>query len=154
MRRHDRECCEQSFFTDLLDRADVMTLAFHAGEFPYVIPVNFVYMNSAVYVHCATEGRKLDCLMKNPGTGFSVHEVLGIDREQATTRYLSLYGEGRAALVEDDEEKQAALAALAKKYRSRCTLPVPADMLSRTAVIKISIVSMNGKKNLPPERAD
>lgn len=149
MRRHERECNDKSFLTGQLQRAEVMTLAFQTGTFPYVIPVNFVYLNGAVYIHCATEGRKLDCLKDASGIGFSVYELLEIDRTEATSRYTSLYGEGHAAPVEDSEEKQAALAALARKYRSCCTLPVPADMLEKTAVVRIDIVSLTGKENLP-----
>ena len=75
--------------------------------------LNFIFMNNALYMHSATEGRKLDCLKSNPCVGFSVHKVLEIDREHATTRYESLCGEGRAVLVDDPDEKQKALAALA-----------------------------------------
>lgn len=154
MRRKERDCADPSFFADLLHRAEVVTIAFQAEEFPYVVPFNFVYMNDALYVHCAREGRKLNCLNLASGVGFSVHDVLGIDREKATTRYKSICGEGHAALVEDTEEKQAALAALAHKYRSRCTLPVPDKMLEATAVIKISIATMSGKQNLPSPEAE
>ena len=154
MRRHERACNDKTFLTTMLQKAEVMTIAFQAGEFPYVIPVNFVYLDNALYFHCATEGRKLGCLKKTSGTGFSIHELLEIDKEEATSRYTSLYGEGRAALVDNHEEKQAALAALAKKYRCRCTLPVPAAMLEKTAVVKISIVSLSGKRNLPLQKAD
>lgn len=153
MRRKERECSDKAFLNGRLRQADAMTLAFQAGEFPYVIPVNFVVLDNTVYIHCAREGRKLDCLRQHPGVGFSVHEILGIDRERATTFYTSLYGEGHASLVEDREEKQTALAALAEKYRSRCTLPVPDAMLEQTAVIRIDIVSLTGKQHLPSRQA-
>lgn len=153
MRRKERECSDSAFLNGLLRQADVMTLAFQAGEFPYVIPVNFVFLNDAVYIHCAREGRKLDCLRQQPGVGFSVHEMLAIDREKATTFYTCLYGEGHASLVENNEEKQAALAALAEKYQSRCTLPVPDAMLEQTVVIRIDIISLTGKRHLPRHQA-
>ena len=152
MRRSERECSDNVFLTGLLEKADVVTIAFQAGEFPYVIPVNFVFLNNAVYFHCAREGRKLDCLRQAPGVGFCVHELLSIDRERATTFYDCLYGEGHAFLVKAREEKQNALAALAKKYRSRCTLPVPDAILERTAIVRIDIVSLSGKKHAPGPR--
>ena len=148
MRRKERECSDPSFFTEMLETSAVMTLAFHAGAYPYVIPVNFVLMNGALYFHSATEGRKLECLTRNPCVGFSVHELIDIDTEKATTHYKSLYGEGSAVSVDDNTEKQLALAALAKKYQSRCTFPVPDAMLNRTAVIRVDILSISGKINL------
>ena len=39
------------------------------------------------------------------------------------------------------------LAALAAKYESKCTLPVPDTMLAATAVVRIVITSMTGKRN-------
>lgn len=149
MRRKERECAEPSFFNELLTSAQVMIIAFQTETFPYVIPVNFVFMDGALYVHSATEGRKLDCLHNAPDVGFSVYELLGIDREKATTLYSSLYGEGQAHLVRHDEEKQAALAALAKKYQSHCPCPIPDAMLKKTAVLKIEIHSLSGKRHLP-----
>lgn len=153
MRRKDRECTDPSFFDALLRQADVMTVAFQTEGFPYVIPVNFVAQNGALYIHCAREGRKLECLSKKSGVGFSVHELIDIDREKATTLYRSICGEGTASLVEDREEKQTALAALARKYQSRCTLPVPDGMLKVTAVIRIDIAAMTGKQHLPETQA-
>ena len=149
MRRKDRECSDPTFFHDMLDRADVATVAFHAEEYPYVLPLNFVFMNGALYVHSATEGRKLDCMKKDPRVGFSIHTVLKIDREKATTCYECLCGEGFARIVTDREEKQKALAALAAKFQSRCEIPVPEHMLEHTTVIRIDTLQLNGKRNLP-----
>ncbi|MBQ8665056.1 MAG: pyridoxamine 5'-phosphate oxidase family protein, partial [Mailhella sp.] len=61
-----------------------------------------------------------------------------------------LMGTGLAELVDDMAEKQAALAALSSKYESKCTLPVPEKMLAATSVIRITILSMSGKKNDKP----
>ena len=149
MRRKERECNDPAFFARLFEEAEVMTLAFQAEEAPYVIPVNFVFMDGALYFHCAREGRKLDCLRRAPGVGFSVHELLSIDREKATTLYRSLCGTGKAACVTDFEEKGRALEKLAHKYRSRCTLPVPQKTLQATEVVKITITTLSGKSNPP-----
>ena len=147
MRRHDRECSESTFLHGLLQKADVVTVAFQTEEHPYVLPLNFVFMNNALYMHSATEGRKLDCVKHNPRVGFCVHCVLDIDRERATTHYESICGEGRAVLVAAPDEKQQALAALAEKYQSRCQLPVPERVLEKTAVMRIDILRMTGKRN-------
>lgn len=149
MLRKERECSDPIFFNTLLQKAEVMTLAFHAEEYPYVLPVNFVFLDGNLYFHCAQKGYKLQCMQKNPRIGFSVYEVLEIDREHATTRYNSICGQGLAEPVLNREEKQAALSALAKKYRSNCKLPVQGNMLEKTAVIRISITVLSGKRNPP-----
>lgn len=147
MRRKERECRDATFFQQIFQRSEVITIAFHDNEYPYSVAMSFVELNGALYMHCAREGHKLDCIRRDPHVHFTLHDYIGVDREAATVRYHSLAGTGIAELVQNTEEKQMALAALAHKYRSHCTLPVPAAMLNATAVIKISITNMTGKKN-------
>ena len=42
MRLKKRECNEDAFFDEVFTAADDLALAMNAGDFPYVIPVNFV----------------------------------------------------------------------------------------------------------------
>lgn len=149
MRRTERECLDRKFLEEMLCKTDVMTVTFQTGDFPYVLPFHFVLHNDVLYFHCALEGRKLECLKRDSRVGFSLHELLDIDREKATTHYTCLCGAGQAEVVEDKEEKRKALAALAEKYRSRCMVPVPDRVLDETAVVRISINSLCGKINLP-----
>lgn len=152
MRRAERACDSPEFFNAMFDQADVMTVAFHGDDCPYSVPVNFAPLDGSLFFHCATEGRKLDCLKRDSRVGFSMFRVLEIDREAATTRYQCVLGTGMAELVDDAALKQAALAALARKYESKCTLPVPDRMLAATGVVRIRITSLSGKRNDRPER--
>lgn len=150
MRRSERACDTPEFIEAMFRQTDVMTVSFHHDGFPYAVPVNFVHHEGCLYFHCATEGQKLDCMKRDSRVAFSMFTVIAIDKEKATTRYRSLLGTGQAELVENAEEKRAALAALAEKYDSRCTLPVPDKMLAATGVVRIRIVSLTGKRNDPP----
>lgn len=152
MRRKERECNDPAFFARMFKEAEVITLAFQSEEAPYVIPVNFVFFNGALYFHCAVEGRKLECLKRSPVIGFSIHEILSIDREKATTRYKCICGTGTASCVADIKEKSAVLTALAEKYGSQCTFPIPEKRLQITEVVKITILSLSGKSNPTQEK--
>lgn len=147
MLRKDREISDASYFKDAFRNCGVITLSFNDGEFPYAVPLCFVEYEGALYMHCALEGHKLDCLAKDPHVRFSLYENLGVDKKLATMRYYSVSGTGIATLVSDAEEKRHALAALAAKYESECTLPVPDKMLAATGVIKVDILSRKGKSN-------
>lgn len=147
MRRAERACDSPEFLNAIFDEVEVMTVAFHCGEHPYPVPLNFVHIDGSLYFHCALEGRKLDCITHDSRVGFSIFRFLGIDRAKATTCYQSVCGTGTAEFVTDPALKQAALAALAAKYESKCTLPVPDTMLAATAVVRIVITSMTGKRN-------
>lgn len=147
MRRTDRACCEPEFLDALLRGAEDMAIAFRTEDFPYVIPVNFVLHEGAICFHCATEGRKLDCIRQDPRVAFTMYRNVRIVPEKSTTYYESLCGEGIAELVEDTAEKQAILAALAQKYHARCTIPASEQRLAVTGVVRIRIVSLSGKRH-------
>ena len=151
MRRKERECSNAAFFQQVFTTSEVITLAFHDGEYPYSVALSFVEMAGALYMHCAKEGHKLDCLARDPHVHFTAHDYIGVDKKAATVRYRSIAGTGVAELVQDKEEKQLALTALARKYDSHCTLPVSDKMLEVTGIIKINITSLSGKKNDPAE---
>lgn len=147
MRRKEREISDPSYFQEVFRKSEVITLSFHDGEYPYAVPLSFVEYEGALYMHCALEGHKLDCMARNPHVHFSLYDYAGVDRKAATVRYHSVSGTGTAELLADAEQKRAVLAALAAKYESECTLPVPDAMLARTGVIKVNIVSLTGKSN-------
>ena len=147
MRRKDREINDPSYFQEIFQKSEVITLSLHDGDFPYAVPLSFVEYQGALYMHCAIEGHKLDCINKNAHVHFSLYDYVGVDRKAATVRYHSVSGTGIAELLSDAEEKRAVLAALAAKYESECTLPVPDAMLAQTGVIKVNIVSLTGKSN-------
>ena len=147
MRRKDREIADAAWFKEVFRRSEVLTLSINDGEYPYAVPLSFVEYEGALYMHCALEGHKLACIEKDPHVHFSLYEYLGVDRKAATVRYHSVSGTGIAELLTDAEEKRMVLAALAEKYESECTLPVPDKMLAITAVIKVTITSMSGKSN-------
>ena len=149
MRKQDRECLDPAFFFFLFSIAEDLCLARHQGEFPWVFPLNFVRSDNCIYIHCANEGHKLDCIRTNPNVAFTLSADVTIHREKSTTYYKSLCGTGRAAIVEDPAEKGRALDALAARYAALCPTPTPDAALARTGVIRIDIVNLTGKRKLP-----
>ena len=149
MRKQNRECLDPAFFDEVFSTADDLCLAMHDGDFPYVIPLNFVRQGNIIYIHCALEGHKLDCINRNPNVAFTLAADVRIHQEKSTTYYKSVCGTGRAVLVEDPAEKGRALDALAQRYAARCPTPTPDAVLARTGVVRIDIVDMVGKRKLP-----
>ena len=104
---------------------------------------------NCIYVHCALEGHKLDCIRRNPNVAFTLCADVTIHREKSTTYYKSLCGTGRAVIVDDPAEKGLALDALAVHYAALCPTPTPDAALARTGVVRIDIVDLVGKRKLP-----
>ena len=151
MLRKDRERRDDAFLQEVLAKAQVVTLAFSDENGPYVIPVNFVSVPGGICFHCALAGHKLDCIARDARVGFSVYCDMSIDQRLATTRYSSISGVGLAEMVDDITEKQHILELLAKKFESRCTLPVPAATAEKTGVVFIRIEHWCGKYNPPSD---
>lgn len=149
MRLASRECPDISFQQEVLNTAEVLYLSITTDSFPYIIPLNFVYLGSAIYFHCAPEGTKLDLLAKNSRVGFCAAIDIRVIREKFTTYYRSVCGTGHASVVQDSKEKLLALDALGRRYNAMCPHPAPPSTLEKVAIVRIDIVQMTGKRNPP-----
>src|SRR5581483_8681655 len=125
--------------------------------YPQVIPMNFVWMEGAVYMHSHPMGEKLENMLRNPRVGFEVDQHVCFlpsyyfhptDASQADTLYISVVIKGRAVLVSNRSEKSRALNALMQKYQKEGDYePLEESMHSveEVAVIKIIPRDIRGK---------
>ena len=125
--------------------------------FPQIIPMNFVFINDAVYMHSHIRGEKLDNIRRNQKVGFEVDKSLEFlpsyfsdptDASLADTLYISVVMKGNASVVSDKEEKTNALNGLMEKYQPEGRYePIKPDMdvLKGVEVIKIVPESLRGK---------
>lgn len=150
MRRADREVVDLAEQEAILDAAGELRLGLWDGAEPYVVPINFVRVGSALFFHSAREGRKISILRKYPRVCFEaegVHRVeVGEGPCDCTTRYESVIGWGTALFLESVAEKVEALATLNRKFGAR-EGPFPEAMIARVAVVRIDIERMTGKAN-------
>lgn len=146
MRRKDRERTDIEFISEVFEKAEVLYLAMHDGDFPYCIPVNFAQSADKIYIHSAREGHKLDCILKNPNVSFALACDVKIDREHYTTLYKSVCGQGQASLVKDMHEKCRALELIGQHYNALCPTPATPEMVARIAIIRIDIHDCSGKE--------
>ena len=125
--------------------------------FPQIIPMNFVFLNDAVYIHSHVKGEKLDNISKNNKVGFEVDRELEFlpsyfedprNASLADTLYISVVIKGLASLVADRDEKTLALNGLMEKYQPEGYYdPIQSDMrvLDAVSVIKIIPQTLHGK---------
>ena len=125
--------------------------------FPQIIPMNFVFINDAVYMHSHIRGEKLDNIKRNQKVGFEVDKSLEFlpsyfsdptDASLADTLYISVVIKGNASIVSDKEEKTNVLNGLMEKYQPEGGYePIRPDMdvLKGVEVIKIVPESLRGK---------
>jgi hypothetical protein len=65
MRRSDKEIKDPQIIQKIFKDAEVCRIALCDGEKPYLVPMNFGYSENRLYLHSATDGRKIDILRKN-----------------------------------------------------------------------------------------
>ncbi len=125
--------------------------------FPQIIPMNFVFLNGAVYMHSHVKGEKLDNILRNNRVGFESDRELEFlpsyfedphNASLADTLYISVVIKGLASFVTDRDEKALALNGLMKKYQPEGGYdPIQSDMkvLDAVSVIKITSQTLHGK---------
>lgn len=84
-------------------------------NYPYAVPLSYVYCKDKIYFHCAKSGHKIDAITKNPKVSFSVIDEDTIVSEEYTTYFRSVIVFGKARIAEGDEYLEA-FKALVEKY--------------------------------------
>jgi len=125
--------------------------------YPLITPMNFVYLDDAIYMHSHTKGEKLENIRNNQKVGFEVDRELEFlpsyfedpeDASLADTLYISVVIKGIGKIIDDRSEKTRALNGLIKKYQPEGGYePIKPDMqvLDEVAIIKVTPESIRGK---------
>jgi nitroimidazol reductase NimA-like FMN-containing flavoprotein (pyridoxamine 5'-phosphate oxidase superfamily) len=100
----------------VLDRCTNGVLACLGDEdYPYAVPVSYVYFNEKIYFHSAKAGHKIDAVTKNPKVSFAVIDEDTIVSKEYTSYFRSVIAFGKARIAEGDERIDA-FKALVEKY--------------------------------------
>lgn len=125
---------------------------------PYVVPVNFVFLDGRVYVHSAREGSKVEAIAANPHVCFELDEPQGTEPSSVACdvsyHYRSVVAFGKAVQVDDPVRKKEILDEFARKYAPGAAGTVRQASADRTLVFEISLDSITGKKSPAPRRQD
>jgi len=143
---------------EFLDKEHVGRIAsIDENGYPQIIPMNFVFLDDAIYLHSHTKGEKLENVTRNEKVGFEVDRELEFlpsyfedpkDASLADTLYISVVIKGKGEIVKNKKEKTNALNGLLKKYQPEGKYePISTEMevLDEVAIIKITPDSMRGK---------
>jgi nitroimidazol reductase NimA-like FMN-containing flavoprotein (pyridoxamine 5'-phosphate oxidase superfamily) len=150
MRRKEKEISERSSMNAILKKATVCRLAMVNGDKPYVVPLCFGFQDGVLYFHSASKGQKIDCIRNNPNVCFEF-DLIGKPKESEDPcswgmTYQSIIGFGKAAFVEDSDEKHKALNLIMAQYSDQ-QFQFPQNKVKAMAIIKVEIESMTGKQS-------
>ena len=141
MRRKDREVTDPKFIDEVLNKALYGNLGLCDNGEPYIVPINFAWSDNKIWLHCATEGRKLDIIRANPKVCFQV----SADAELITAENPCNYGMffssvvifGTASIIEDYETKSAALENLMRHLSKDFSYKFTVEETKRVCIISI-----------------
>ncbi len=155
MRKKDREITDRGELIDILQRADVCRIAIHDEPAPYIVAMNFGYeagKETAIFFHCAGEGRKLELLAGNDMVGFQMEVgrelVRGEKPCQWSMKYKSIVGTGKMMEIREENEKRKALDRIMDHYGfAIAEKDYDAAVLQKTKVLKLLVHEMTGKRS-------
>lgn len=106
------EVCEE-----ILRNATSGTLAVLGdGDYPYAVPLSFVYADGIIYFHSAKSGHKIDAIKNHDKASFCVIEKDEIHGDEFTTYFRSVIAFGRITFVSSLGEKLEGIKLLGRKY--------------------------------------
>lgn len=161
MRRQDREVKDLKEITGILGRCDVCHMGLSDGEFPYVVPMSFGYRERegtvSFYFHCASEGRRIDLLKRNPRVCLQFdcgHRLITGEKAcDCSTEYESVIAFGTAEFLTGQNEKCEALTHLMQHYEHGQEFSFDERRVKSVTVFKVTAEQISGKRKKVPGKA-
>ncbi|MDV4342708.1 pyridoxamine 5'-phosphate oxidase family protein [Methanoculleus sp. YWC-01] len=149
MRRKDKEITDPALLSAILREAFVCRIGLADGDWPYLVPMNFVYSGGHVYLHSAGEGRKIEILKRNSRVCFETETGVELVRSERAcdfgARYISIIGTGTASFVTDLAEKGRVFDLFMEKYAGGGNWSYPEAALRAVTVIRVDVETLTGK---------
>lgn len=85
-------------------------------DYPYAVPLSYIYCDSKIYFHGAKSGHMLDSILKHEKVSFCVIDEDKVVSEEYTTYFRSAIAFGKVRVIDDENEKRNAIEKLAVRY--------------------------------------
>jgi uncharacterized protein len=162
IRMKKRECTDQKKIHQFLQVSETGYLGVTSEDLPYVVPLNFVWVDGNIYFHGASKGRKMEVLKQNSNVCFTVSASYGTLTDpvpaKTDTAYMSVMIFGRAKTLTDYSKATYVMQKMLEKYvpnyydqhLSQAHIErYRSSMGSKTAIIEIKTDILTAKENEP-----
>lgn len=118
-------------------------------DFPYAVPLSYVYDGKALYFHSAKDGHKIDAIERNPKASFCVVAEDNVVPDEFTTYFRSTIVFGSAEILTDPSDIIYGLKILSEKYSKGIDPTHEIEKcLDRVLVIRLNISAITGKESI------
>lgn len=149
MRRKRQQLSDEES-VGILQRATSGTLAlFGDNDYPYAVPISYVYSGGKLYFHSALEGHKIDAIRNYDKASFCVIDKDDVQPEKYTTFFRSVIAFGRIRIIEDEAEKLDIARLLGNRYIPNQDEALQKEIehgLNRMLAIRFDIEHLTGKE--------
>ena len=149
MRRKRQQLSEEESIA-ILEKATAGTLALLGdNDYPYAVPISYVYHEGKLYFHSALAGHKVDAIRKCDRASFCVIDQDDVQPKKYTTFFRSVIAFGRIHIVEDEQEKLETARMLGNRYNPNDEESLCQEMkkgFSRMQMIRFDIEHLTGKE--------
>ena len=140
-----KEVCDK-----ILRNATSGTLALLGdGNYPYAVPLSFVYCGNCIYFHSAKSGHKIDAIRREDKASFCVISKDEIHGEEYTTYFSSVIAFGRISIVTSPVEKLEGVKLLGRKYNPNDEEGLSREIeksLAHMELLRFDIEHLTGKQ--------
>ncbi|HIU16857.1 MAG TPA: pyridoxamine 5'-phosphate oxidase family protein [Candidatus Avidesulfovibrio excrementigallinarum] len=148
MRRTDRQISREEAM-ELLKRAEygVLSTVGPDGE-AYGVPLTFALdeESGTLLFHCATAGRKLDCLRAHPRAQFVVVADTKVLPDVFSIEYTSAMVEGTVEILDDPDVKKKSAVKIAAKYSDKDASAYAASAVDKYLILRMTVAAVSGKR--------
>ena len=153
MRRKEKEITAKVVKEEILRQTDVGRLGLVIDGKPYVVPMNFCYVEDKIYLHSHKDGKKMQEIRNSPEVCFEVDEgeiIKGENPCDYSWQYTSVIANGKAVIVEDDAERLKGLKLISNKYSPGKGAMITEELMAKFKhlwIVRINVEEMTGKKS-------
>jgi len=148
--RRKRQLLPQEETVALLEKGTSGVLALLGDDdYPYAVPVSYVYADNKIWFHAAKSGHKIDAIKKCDKASFCVIDQDEIIPEKYTTYFRSAIAFGKIRILEDEAEIRQAVKTLAMKYSGDYEDGIDKEIdveFSHLCMIQLDIEHLTGKE--------
>ena len=134
----------------ILEKATAGTLALLGDDdYPYAVPISYVYHEGKLYFHSALAGHKVDAIRKCDKASFCVIDQDDVQPKKYTTFFRSVIVFGRIRIIEDEQERLETARMLGNRYNPNDDESLQKEIesgFSRMLMIRFDIEHLTGKE--------
>ena len=155
--RRKRQQLSDAESISILEQSTSGTLALLGdGDYPYAVPISYVYKDGKLYFHSALAGHKVDAIRRCDKASFCVIAKDDVQPERYTTFFRSVIAFGKIHIIDNQADKLETARMLGNRYNPNDDESLRQELekgLSHMLMIRFDIEHLTGKEAIELVRA-